>query len=101
MCMMFAALYPERVSHLVLTNTTATLHGGDDHPHIPIPEVMRQDLVAGSGIAFADWGSRLLKGRARGVAAVRGHVDLTVEHSCDTGRTRRTSRRVEMRVGLA
>jgi class 3 adenylate cyclase len=41
---MFAAVYPELVSHLVLINTTATFRGGDDYPHVPVPEVMGQFL---------------------------------------------------------
>lgn len=46
MCIMFAALYPERVSHLVLTATTATFRGSVDYPHVPIPEVMTQVIDA-------------------------------------------------------
>jgi class 3 adenylate cyclase len=46
MCIMFAALYPERVSHLVLTDTTATFRGGDDYPHMPIPEVATRFIDA-------------------------------------------------------
>ena len=45
MCMMFAALYPSAL-HLVLTNTTATFRGGDDYPHMPVPEVMSQVIDA-------------------------------------------------------
>jgi len=53
MCIMFAALYPERVSHLVLTNTTATFRGSDDYPHMPTPEVMSRVVDA-----WADsWGT--------------------------------------------
>jgi pimeloyl-ACP methyl ester carboxylesterase/class 3 adenylate cyclase len=46
LCIMFAALYPERVSHLVLTDTTATFRGGDDYQHMPIPAVMTQFVDA-------------------------------------------------------
>jgi class 3 adenylate cyclase len=38
MCIMFAALYPERVSHLVLSDTSATFRGSADYPHMPTPE---------------------------------------------------------------
>ena len=40
MAIMFAALYPERVSHLVLCNTAATLRGSADYPHFPAPDVV-------------------------------------------------------------
>jgi class 3 adenylate cyclase len=53
MCIMFAAMYPDRVSHLVLADTTATFRGSDDYPHVHVPEVMSQ-LVD----AWADsWGT--------------------------------------------
>jgi len=40
MVMMFAALHPERVSHLILCSTTASFRGGDDYPHYPPPEMV-------------------------------------------------------------
>jgi class 3 adenylate cyclase/pimeloyl-ACP methyl ester carboxylesterase len=46
MCIMFAALYPERVSHLVLPDTTATFRGGGDYPHMPVPEAMTRFVDA-------------------------------------------------------
>jgi class 3 adenylate cyclase len=46
LCVMFAALYPQRVSHLVLNGSTATFRGGDDYPHMPTPEVASQVVDA-------------------------------------------------------
>ena len=42
MCIMFAAMYPERVSHLVLGASTPTFRGSDEYPHMPYPIVMRK-----------------------------------------------------------
>jgi class 3 adenylate cyclase len=53
MATLFAATYPERVSHLVLTNTTATFKGSTEYPHILPPEVQADWIDAWSGA----WGT--------------------------------------------
>jgi class 3 adenylate cyclase len=42
MCILFAATYPERVSHLVLGATAPTFRGSDEYPHVPYPDVLRK-----------------------------------------------------------
>jgi class 3 adenylate cyclase len=53
LCIMFAALYPERTSHLLLSETTPTFRGGPDYPHFPLPEVTSQIVDAWA----ASWGT--------------------------------------------
>jgi class 3 adenylate cyclase len=42
MCILFAAMYPERVSHLVLGATAPTFGGSDEYPYMPYPDVLRK-----------------------------------------------------------